>query len=122
MQMLPRNESRTEPEENLSQAPASRALAVRGTRMTDNKLIRLIEKRDAVNARIKLEQNKLRSDERRRDTRRKVLAGAMVLEWAKRDSEFSSRLMTELKNFLLRDGDRELFGLPHIAQPKGETS
>jgi hypothetical protein len=90
--------------------------------MTDNKLIRLIEKRDAVNARIKLEQNKLRSDERRRDTRRKVLAGAMVLEWAKRDSEFSSRLMTELKNFLLRDGDRELFGLPHIAQPKGETS
>jgi hypothetical protein len=90
--------------------------------MTDNKLIRLIEKRDAVNARIKLEQNKLRSDERRRDTRRKVLAGATVLEWAKRDSEFSSRLMTELKNFLLRDGDRELFGLPHIAQPKGETS
>jgi hypothetical protein len=78
----------------------------------DSKLKRLIEKREAVNARIKLEQNKLRAGERRSDTRRKVLAGATVLEWAKRDSEFSSRLMTELKRFLTRDADRELFGLP----------
>ena len=80
--------------------------------MADSKLNRLIEKREAVNARIKLEQNKLRADERRRDTRRKVLAGATVLEWAKKDTEFSSRFMAELKRFLVRDTDRELFGLP----------
>lgn len=79
--------------------------------MANSKLNRLIEKRDSVNARIKLEQNKVRGDERRRDTRRKVLAGATVLEWAKKDSEFSSRLMAELKSFLVRDSDRELFGL-----------
>lgn len=86
--------------------------------MVNSKLKRLIEKRDAVNARIKQEQNKLRSDERRSDTRRKVLAGAMVLEWAKKDTEFSSRLMAELKSFLVRDADRELFGLPPMRKPK----
>jgi hypothetical protein len=80
--------------------------------MASSKLNRLVEKRDAVNARIKLEQNKLRTGDRRSDTRRKVLAGATVLEWAKRDSEFSSRLIAELEVFLVRDADRELFGLP----------
>ncbi len=77
-----------------------------------SKLNRLIEQREAVNARIKQEQNKLNASKRREDTRRKVLAGAAVLEWAKRDSEFSGKLMQELKAFLVRDGDRELFGLP----------
>ena len=79
--------------------------------MRSSKMKRLIEKRDAVNARIKLEQNKLRTDERRSDTRRKILAGATVLHWASRDNEFSTRLMAELKAFLVRDVDRALFGL-----------
>jgi hypothetical protein len=41
-----------------------------------------------------------------------------VLEWAKKDNEFSSRLMTELKVFLVRDDDRALFGLPPLPKPK----
>lgn len=82
--------------------------------MANNKLKRLIEKRDAVNARIKLEQNKLRGSERKDDTRRKVLAGAAVLEWAKKDSAFSARLDAELKAFLVRDADRALFNLSPI--------
>ncbi len=87
---------------------------MQGARMS--KLKRLIDQREAVNARIKQEQNKLRAGERRDDTRRKVLAGAAVLEWAKRDNEFSSRLMAELKRFLVRDADRELFGLPPLTK------
>lgn len=83
---------------------------MQGTRMS--KLNRLMERRDAVNARIRQEQNKQRAGERKSDTRRKILAGAVVLEWAKRDNEFSSRLMAELKRFLGRDADRALFGLP----------
>jgi len=80
--------------------------------MADSKLKRLMEKRNAVNARIKLEQNKLNANKRRADTRRKVLAGAAVLEWAKRDNDFAAKLDAELRAFLLRDADRELFGLP----------
>jgi hypothetical protein len=85
-----------------------------------NKLSQLIEKREAVTAKIKLEENKLRASERKRETRRKVLAGAAVLEWAKRDSEFSARLMIELKTFLVRDDDRALFGLAALPQ-KGDA-
>jgi hypothetical protein len=84
--------------------------------MADSKLKKLIEKRTAVNARIRLEQNKLRAGERKSDTRRKILAGATALEWAKRDSEFSSKLMAELRAFLERESDRALFGLPPLPQ------
>jgi hypothetical protein len=85
--------------------------------MAESKLKQLIEKREAVSARIKKEQNKLRASERRSDTRRKILAGATVLQWAARDTEFSSRLITELKAFLVRDDDRTLFGLPPLRKP-----
>ena len=80
--------------------------------MANNKLKRLIEKRDAVNARIKQEQNKLRSNERKSDTRRKILAGAAVLQWAARDEAFAKLLMAELGKFLVREDDRALFNLP----------
>jgi hypothetical protein len=111
-QMLPRNESWTERQKNLSETSAPRALGFGGINMPSSKMKRLIEKRDAVNARIKQEENKLRNNERKSDTRRKILAGAAVLQWAIRDNEFSTRLMTELKAFLARDVDRALFGLP----------
>jgi hypothetical protein len=85
-----------------------------------SELKRLIEQRNAFNARIRKVQSKLRASESKADTRRKVLAGATVMEWAKRDNEFSSRLLVELKAFLVRDADRELFGLPPL--PKREKS
>jgi hypothetical protein len=55
------------------------------------KLKALIEKRDAVNARIRQAQNKQKNIDRRADTRRKVLAGAVVLQWAAKDNEFHER-------------------------------
>ena len=87
--------------------------------MADSRLKRLIEKRDAVNARIKQEQGKLNATKRRADTRRKVLAGGAVLEWAKRDNDFAKKLDAELKAFLVRDADRELFGLPPMKNNGG---
>jgi hypothetical protein len=82
--------------------------------MAPDKLQRLIEKRNAVNANIRKEQNKLKAGGRRDDTRRKVLAGAAVLQWAARDSDFAARLQGELRAFLVRDADRALFGLPPV--------
>jgi large subunit ribosomal protein L7/L12 len=89
--------------------------------MADRKLKDLIEKRNAVNARIKQEQNKLKANERKDDTRRKILTGAAVLQWAARDNEFSAKLMTELKAFLVRDADRALFGLPMRGNRQGDA-
>jgi hypothetical protein len=96
----------------LSETRHVRSIDIRAPRMADHKLKRLIEQRDAVNARIRQEQARLAADERRADTRRKILAGAAVLQWAAKDSDFSTRLMAELKHFLVRDADRALFGLP----------
>jgi hypothetical protein len=89
--------------------------------MADTKLKRLIEERNAVSARIKQEQNKLKSSERKSDTRRKILAGAAVLQWAARDNDFSAKLMTELKIFLVRDADRALFGLPLVGNKESDA-
>ena len=86
--------------------------------MADSRLKQLIEKRNAVSARIKREQSKLKGNERKDDTRRKVLAGAAVLEWAARDTEFAARLKEELKRFLVRDADRMLFGFAPLAPSK----
>lgn len=70
----------------------------------------LYRKRDEMNARIRQEQAKKRSMDRKADTRRKVLAGAVVLEHAERDAAFKTELQTLLGRFLVRDDDRALFG------------
>ncbi len=79
---------------------------------SDNELQRLYEKEEVIKARIRKLKSKLRADDRRDDTRRKILAGATVLEWAASDNDFSIRLMAELNRFLVRDADRALFNLP----------
>jgi hypothetical protein len=81
-----------------------------------DRLKQLIEKRNAVNARIKMEQGKLRATERKIDTRRKVLMGAWALEKAARDKDFAAMAMGELRNFLVRDDDRALFGFQPLLQ------
>jgi hypothetical protein len=59
---------------------------------------------------------RLGKQERREDTRRKILIGALVLHRLEhsRDAEFTRRLsdwlVRELPGFLTRDGDKALFG------------
>jgi len=90
--------------------------------MADSKLTRLLEKRNAVNARIRQVQNKQKASERRNETRRKILAGAAVLQWAARDSEFNAKLMAELNRFLMRDDNRALFDLPPVQTKEQKAS
>ena len=79
-----------------------------------DRLKKLKAKRAAIDARLREEQYKLNEKERARDTRRKVLAGAAVLEKARRDEDFSRLLIEELKSFLSRDDERALFNLPPV--------
>ena len=46
------------------------------------------------------------------DTRRKILAGAAVLEMIKSDEVLNQRFSEMLDGFLKRADERELFGLP----------
>lgn len=56
-----------------------------------------------------LQKAKLSGLARRQDTRRKVLAGAMVLELMDKDPEVGKQMLGKLSAFLVRPDDRALF-------------
>ena len=53
---------------------------------------------------------------RRQDTRRKVLAGAFLLELMAKDAELQKQMMGKLSTFLVRPDDRVLFGLRSVGE------
>lgn len=81
-----------------------------------DRMKRLKAQRAAIDARMRQEQYKLNKQERARDTHRKVLVGAAMMEWAKRSNENSLALDTELKHFITRNDERALFGLPPLPE------
>ncbi len=63
----------------------------------------------AIDRRIRRAESKLRGQARRDDTRRKVLAGAWVLEQAALSEPAARKLRDGLRGFLDRSTDRRLF-------------
>ena len=59
-----------------------------------------------------LERSRLRTEERKKDTRRKILAGAMVVEMMQSDEDVKRKILARLDGFLTRPDDRTLFDLP----------
>ena len=81
--------------------------------MAQDRLDKLIAKREAMNAKIRLEQGRERSRRRRHDTRRKIIAGALVL--AEEDPAIKGWLYGTLGQVLTRKDERDLFGLPALS-------
>lgn len=52
-----------------------------------------------------------RAKERKRDTRRKIIAGALTLQHAGIDQEFKKKVDALLDQYVVSDHDRSLFGL-----------
>ena len=84
--------------------------------MADDKLSRLLSKRDALDRKIKREQGRIRSKEYKRDTRRKILEGVTALyacehseEYRRLHEQFRARALTLPK-------DREAFGLTPLPE------
>lgn len=48
------------------------------------------------------------------DTRRKILAGALVLDMMEKDEATKQRFLERLDKYLKREDDRNLFGLPAL--------
>ena len=69
------------------------------------------KKKRLIENRIRRQQYRLSLKERKRDTRRKILAGSWVLAVAEKDQATGLRLRKGLDEFLERDQDLELFGL-----------
>jgi multidrug resistance efflux pump len=76
------------------------------------KLKKLEEKREQLEARIKnIEASEL-TREKKEDTRRKILIGAFYMEQMEKHEDLKTKVLAFLDDFLVRPMDRKLFGLP----------
>ena len=65
-----------------------------------------------LNARTQRVRSRLSARERKTDTRRKILVGAMMLKLADQHPETKDFMVEHLNNFLEHPRDRALFDLP----------
>ena len=86
--------------------------------MAGGKLEKLLAQKAVLDARIEREQNREKAKQRKADTRRKILAGAAVLDEAQHNPKHKAQLHKLLGRFLTRADDRALFGLKAMPQGK----
>lgn len=72
---------------------------------------KLEQQQAALERRLQTARSKVKTEERKRDTRRKILIGAMVLAKAEQSPEEWNDLVRELDRYLSTKRDRQLFGL-----------
>ena len=93
--------------------------------MSHEKIEKLEQKQAQLKARLQQLRAKENAKQRKIETRKKILAGAAVLDAASRDSATKDRLTKILDGFLTAERDRALFDLPSKKQlnsPIGESS
>ncbi|NUZ09065.1 mobilization protein [Piscinibacter koreensis] len=73
------------------------------------KLAQLKAQKQRIEARQRAKEQGLA---RKQDTRKKILAGALLLELMEKDPELRKQILGKLSTFLSRPDDRALFGLP----------
>ncbi len=85
-----------------------------------NRLEKLLEKREQLNAQIQKVRARQSAQERKSETRRKILLGALVKEMMDKGELDSEMIMKRLSGFLTRDIDRKLFDLTVKESEKGK--
>lgn len=80
------------------------------SRLSKQALEKLKEQRDKLNSRIQQKEARLKSSERKIDTRKKILIGSYFIEQAMMNGSFED-LKQKMSDFLKRDNDRALFDL-----------
>ena len=74
-----------------------------------SRLEQLLKKQEELKAQIRKEKNKLVLAERKKDTRRQILLGALMIDMMKKGELDEKKIMKRLDGFLSRDSDRKLF-------------
>ena len=80
-------------------------------RTPEEQLEALTKKQDQLAARIQKKKAEVTARNRRQDTRRKIIAGALALEHMERDGAFRETLQRLLAENVSRPEDRKLFDL-----------
>lgn len=79
-----------------------------------SKLDQLLRKQEELKAQIRQEKNKLDQQERKNDTRRKILLGALMIDMMKKGELDEKKIMKQLDSFLTKDIDRKLFNFSTV--------
>jgi large subunit ribosomal protein L7/L12 len=74
------------------------------------RLEKLKEKREIINARIQAIEARMKSSERKKDVRKKILIGSYYLDKAIKNDNMED-IKVIMDKFLIRNSDRILFGL-----------
>jgi hypothetical protein len=75
-----------------------------------HRLQRLKEQREKIDARIQAAEARIKTSERKKDTRRKILVGAYYLDMAIKENKLD-KIKEIMDAYLHRDFDRALFDL-----------
>ena len=81
-----------------------------------SKLEQLLRKQEELKAQIRQEKNKLDQAERKKDTRRKILLGALMMDMMKKGELDEKKIMKQLDSFLTKETDRKLFNFPTLTK------
>lgn len=82
------------------------------TRKTPEQQLEALRQKEAqLKAQIQKKAAQVRAAERKRDTRRKIIAGALALEHMEHDAQFANVLKRLLNEHVTRPEDRKLFDL-----------
>lgn len=77
----------------------------------DDRRTKLLEQRRQIEAKLKRLDAQARIQARKQDARRKIIAGALALEYAERNEAFGEELRGLIERHVERPADRALFGL-----------
>ena len=77
-----------------------------------SRLEQLLKKQEKLKAQIRREKNKLDQAERKKDTRRKILLGSLMMDMIKQGELDEKKIRKKLDGFLTKNIDRQLFSLP----------
>ena len=77
----------------------------------NDRLQKLKEQKEKLNARIQLIENRHKNKERKNDTRRKILLGSYYFDNAQKNGTMED-IKKIMNTYLTRDTDRLLFDLP----------
>lgn len=75
----------------------------------NTELEQLKQKELKLKEKIKMVENKLKEKDRKSETRKKILFGAMVLHQMEKNEEYKTKMMKNLDNYLTSERDRKLF-------------
>lgn len=79
------------------------------------KLEKLKIQREKINARIQATEARLKTSERKKDTRRKILVGSYYLDKATKENAMAD-IKAIMEKYLTRNSDRALFAIEPVAE------